>query len=74
MKNHKVPTLAASPARNAGLALVELMIAMVLGLVIIGAVTGIMLSNTQSFRTNKGLSQLQVGQGYQASRKHALWK
>ena len=61
MKNHKVPTLAASPARNAGLALVELMIAMVLGLVIIGAVTGIMLSNTQSFRTNKGLSQLQDG-------------
>ena len=47
--------------KNRGLALVELMIAMVLGLVIIGAVTGIMLSNLQSFRTNKGLSQLQDG-------------
>lgn len=42
-----------------GLALIELMIAMVLGLVIIGAVTGIMLSNIQGFRTNTGLSQIQ---------------
>ncbi|SDS29864.1 type IV pilus assembly protein PilW [Halopseudomonas sabulinigri] len=47
--------------KSRGLALVELMIALVLGLVIIGAVTGIMLSNTQSFRTNRGLSQLQDG-------------
>jgi type IV pilus assembly protein PilW len=49
------------PCKSRGLALVELMIALVLGLVIIGAVVGIMLSNTQSFRTNKGLSQLQDG-------------
>ncbi|PCD00819.1 hypothetical protein [Halopseudomonas pelagia] len=42
-----------------GIALIELMIAMVLGLVIIGAVTGIMLSNIQGFRTTRGLSQLQ---------------
>lgn len=42
-----------------GLALIELMIAMVLGLVIIGAVTGIMLSNIQGFRTTRGLSQIQ---------------
>lgn len=42
-----------------GLALIELMIAMVLGLVIIGAVTGVFLSNTQSFRTTKSLSQIQ---------------
>lgn len=42
-----------------GIALIELMIAMVLGLVIIGAVTGIMLSNIQGFRTTRGLSQIQ---------------
>ncbi|WP_150303191.1 PilW family protein [Pseudomonas saliphila] len=45
--------------REQGLALIELMISLVLGLVIIGAVTGIMLSNMQSFRTTKGLSQIQ---------------
>lgn len=44
-----------------GLALIELMIAMVLGLVIIGAVTGIMLSNIQGYRTTRGLSQIQDG-------------
>ena len=42
-----------------GLALIELMIAMVLGLVVIGAVTGVLLSNTQSFRATKSLSQIQ---------------
>jgi type IV pilus assembly protein PilW len=46
-------------ARNQGLALVELMIALVLGLVIIGAATGIMLSGIQGFRTTQGLSQVQ---------------
>lgn len=42
-----------------GFALIELMIAMVLGLVLIGAATGVMLSNTQSFRANKSLAQMQ---------------
>lgn len=42
-----------------GLALVELMIALVLGLLIIGAVAGVMLSNMQGFRTSQGLSQVQ---------------
>ena len=45
--------------RSRGLALVELMISLVLGLVIIGAVTGIMLSNMQGFQTTRGLSQVQ---------------
>lgn len=45
--------------RGRGLALVELMISLVLGLIIIGAVTGIMLSNMQGFRTTRGLSQVQ---------------
>jgi len=48
-----------SRKRLRGLALIELMIALVLGLVIIGAVTGVLLSNTQSFRTTKSLSQIQ---------------
>ena len=48
-----------SPLYSKGLALIELMIAMVLGLVLIGAATGVMLSNTQSFRTTKSLSQIQ---------------
>lgn len=53
--------ISCSPTRkkSQGLALIELMIAMVLGLVIIGAVTGVLLSNTQSFRTTKSLSQIQ---------------
>ena len=42
-----------------GFALVELMIALVLGLVIIGAVTGVMLSNNQSYRMTRSLSQIQ---------------
>lgn len=45
--------------RSKGLALIELMIALVLGLVLIGAAVGVMLSNTQSFRTTKSLSQIQ---------------
>jgi type IV pilus assembly protein PilW len=42
-----------------GFGLVELMIAMVLGLVLIGAATSVMLSNIQSFRANKSLVQMQ---------------
>jgi len=51
--------LTAFSFRSRGLALVELMISLVLGLVIIGAVTGVMLSNMQGFRTTRGLSQVQ---------------
>lgn len=45
--------------RSRGLALVELMIAMTLGLILIGAATGIMLSNSQSFRAAQNLSKAQ---------------
>ena len=45
------------PAR--GFSLVELMISMLLGLVIIGGATGVILANRQSYRTNEGLSQIQ---------------
>ena len=55
MKNIKRIT-----AKNAqGLTLVELMIALVLGLIVIGGVISVLLSNQQTYRTNNALSQLQ---------------
>jgi type IV pilus assembly protein PilW len=42
-----------------GFSLVELMIAMVLGLVIIGGVISVMLANKRSYRSNQGMSQIQ---------------
>lgn len=46
-------------ARTRGFSLVELMIAMVLGLILIGGVISVMLANKRSYRTNEGLSQIQ---------------
>jgi type IV pilus assembly protein PilW len=45
--------------RQAGLTLVELMVAMLLGLVVIGAVVSVLLTSRQSYTTTGGLSQLQ---------------
>lgn len=59
MKREIFPRTTRIYFRSQGLALVELMIALVLGLVIIGAVTSVMLSNIQGFRTTRGLSQVQ---------------
>ena len=42
MKTHRRPTLAGG---NSGFTLVELMVSMVLGLVIIGGATGVILAN-----------------------------
>jgi type IV pilus assembly protein PilW len=42
-----------------GLTLVEMMVAMVLGLVVIGGAISLTLANRQSHRTNEGLSQVQ---------------
>ena len=42
-----------------GFSLIELMISLVLGLVLIGGVISVFLSNQQSYRTNQALSQLQ---------------
>ncbi|MDY6948372.1 MAG: prepilin-type N-terminal cleavage/methylation domain-containing protein [Pseudomonadota bacterium] len=47
----------AGPTR--GFTLIELMIAMLLGLVVIGGALGVMLANRQSYRTSEGLSQIQ---------------
>ena len=60
-------TIRIQPVREQGLALIELMIAMVLGLVIMGAVAGVMLSNNQSFRSTRAVAQIQdsVRVGYE---------
>src|SRR5690606_32470833 len=57
----------ALPIYQRGLSIIELMVAMLLGLVIMGAVAGVMLSNTQSFRTARAVSQIQdsVRVGYE---------
>lgn len=46
-------------AAQAGLTLVELMVAMVLGLVVLGGVLGIVLGSSQNYRTSEALSEIQ---------------
>ena len=46
-------------ARQIGLTLVELMVAMLLGLIVVGAVVSVLLSSRQSYSTNTTLGQLQ---------------
>ena len=49
-----------SPGRKqSGLTLVELMIAMVLGLIVVGGVISVIAANRQTYRTNEALSQVQ---------------
>ena len=45
--------------RSHGMTLIELMVSMVLGLIVIGGATSVILVNKQSYRTNEGLSQIQ---------------
>lgn len=49
------------PRRAAGFTLVELMIAMLLGLIVIAGVTSVFLAGQQSFRTNNALSDVEDG-------------
>lgn len=53
--------MSAMPNRNAmqGMSLIELMVAMVIGLVVLGAVTGIFLTSQQAYRTMEGLGRVQ---------------
>lgn len=46
-------------AKARGLTLIELMVAMVLGLVLLGGVGTIVIANGDAYRTNEGLSQVQ---------------
>lgn len=48
-----------SPLRQRGLTLVELMVALVLGLVVIGAVVNLFLTNRQTYRTTENLARMQ---------------
>ena len=45
--------------RARGFTLIELMISMLLGLLIVGAVIGVMMANKRSYNTNQGLGQVQ---------------
>lgn len=45
--------------RQGGFSLIELMVALVLGLVLIGGVINIFVTNQQAFRTNENLARLQ---------------
>lgn len=45
--------------RQSGFGLIELMIALLLGLIVIGGATAVFLSNKQSYRSNDALSQVQ---------------
>lgn len=47
------------PRRQLGLTLVELMVALVLGLVVIGAVTNLFLTNRQTYRATENLARMQ---------------
>ena len=47
------------PARMVGMTLIELMVSLVIGLVVLGAVVTIFLSSQQAYRTTDGLGQVQ---------------
>jgi type IV pilus assembly protein PilW len=47
------------PSSQRGFTLVELMVALVLGLIVIGGVTSVFLSNQQSYRSNQAMGEVQ---------------
>lgn len=51
--------LPAGMVRSAGFGLIELMIAMVLGLLVLGAALAVFLSNQNTYRANEGLNRMQ---------------
>ncbi|MBJ7574797.1 prepilin-type N-terminal cleavage/methylation domain-containing protein [Luteimonas sp. MC1828] len=54
-----MPARRAMRGRMSGLSLIELMIAMVLGLVVMGAAFAVFMSNQNTFGTNEGLNRIQ---------------
>ena len=50
-----------SSAPERGFTLIELMIAMLLGLIVVGGVSSIFLANQQTYRSNEALSEVQEG-------------
>ena len=65
MSKHRQPRTcriaSREPYRAGGFTLIELMIAMLLGLVVIAGVTSVFLAGQQSFRTNNALSDVEDG-------------
>ncbi len=59
MTTHHRPIPSVARPSQSGLTLVELMIAMVLGLIVIGGVISVISANRQTYRTNEALSQVQ---------------
>lgn len=57
--NRKTVSTHSSRYQVSGLSLIELMIAMVLGLLVVGAVSGIFLSNRQAYRSTESLGRIQ---------------
>jgi type IV pilus assembly protein PilW len=55
----KTTHLMTRATRQSGFGLIELMIALMLGLIVIGGATAVFLSNKQSYRSNDALSQVQ---------------
>lgn len=49
------------PYRSAGFSLIELMVAMLLGLVVVAGVTSVFLANMSSYNTNQSLSEVEDG-------------
>ncbi|MCO6705108.1 PilW family protein, partial [Streptomyces sp. CHB9.2] len=48
-----------APRRQKGLSIIELMIALLLGLLLMGGVMQVFLSSRQTYQTNSALSQVQ---------------
>lgn len=62
MNARRLPRASNTATRNkrqAGFSLIELMVALTLGLILIGGVISIFLTNQQAFKTTEGLSRLQ---------------
>lgn len=57
MRTH--PVKYNTPCRQRGLSLIELMIAMVLGLLVVGGAIGVFLSNQQTYRATESLARVQ---------------
>ncbi len=56
---HRIPSRAALPARQRGVTLVELMVALVLGLVVSGAALALFLTNRQTYVASENLDRIQ---------------
>ena len=65
MLNRYISTLPPqAPRKQRGLTLVELMIAMTVGLVLLGGITSIMISSRQTYKVNEAMSRMQDSARY----------